>query len=347
MEFNSYLVELDSKESAVTGKIELDGEGIHIVLKKINKSIYAAHFKVQIGLHFLQKIEITNRKKSVTILLPMLSKYNKRRLLKLSKLLDDPTGRDKAALLLNLLSVEKILQVDKLMDFFSLKRKETIAYLVSSELEKKIKVIEYLSLTIVSYSFYLNCLKDLKSLVLERFNQQQKTISFNDLEACLKMPRSSFLFMYLLNYIIEPFSLRIANDAVIFEKIAISDKDMVAMEKIKRELKQNKLSIFSLENALKISDLIYKEVNDALWFLVEEGQIVKLNEEYFIFADELNKILNRMKKHKRNQDENIDIQSFREMTAFNRKKLIILFEYFDTQRITERVGNKRKILLGV
>jgi hypothetical protein len=43
----------------------------------------------------------------------------------------------------------------------------------------------------------------------------------------------------------------------------------------------------------------------------------------------------------------IDIGSFREMTMFNRKNIILLFEYFDSIHVTSREGNQRKILLGV
>jgi hypothetical protein len=72
-----------------------------------------------------------------------------------------------------------------------------------------------------------------------------------------------------------------------------------------------------------------------------------LSEKYYIFNDDLNKILNKLKKYKRNQGEMIDIQSFRELTLLTRRYIIILFEYFDTHRITQRVNNQRKILLTV
>jgi hypothetical protein len=75
--------------------------------------------------------------------------------------------------------------------------------------------------------------------------------------------------------------------------------------------------------------------------------VVQLNERYFIFAGDLHKILNRLKKYKRNQGEMIDIKSFREFTLLTRKYILALFEYLDSQKITERVDNKRKILLGV
>ena len=74
---------------------------------------------------------------------------------------------------------------------------------------------------------------------------------------------------------------------------------------------------------------------------------MQLNERYFIFSDEYNKIINRLKKFKRNQGDIITIDDLRTMTSLSRKYLIVLFEYLDGQNITQRIGNKRKILLGV
>ena len=119
------------------------------------------------------------------------------------------------------------------------------------------------------------------------------------------------------------------------------------MAEIERLLRKNKLAIFSIEDIIKVSDLEYKEINDSLWYLLSDDEIVQLNEKYFIFSEDLDKIINRLKKYKRNQGEMIDIKSLREMTAFNRKNLITLFEYFDSRKITQRINSKRKILLVV
>jgi hypothetical protein len=42
----------------------------------------------------------------------------------------------------------------------------------------------------------------------------------------------------------------------------------------------------------------------------------------------------------------IDFIAFREMTSLSRKYLIVLFEYFDSRQITQRQGDKRKILVS-
>jgi selenocysteine-specific elongation factor len=80
--------------------------------------------------------------------------------------------------------------------------------------------------------------------------------------------------------------------------------------------------------------------------MLTEGKFVQLNERYFMFSDEYQKIINRLKKFKRNQGDIISIDDLRTLTTYSRKYIIILFEYLDLQNITVRVGNKRKILLG-
>ena len=51
--------------------------------------------------------------------------------------------------------------------------------------------------------------------------------------------------------------------------------------------------------------------------------------------------------HRANIAGIVDIKTLRELTLFSRKYIITLFEYFDAQKITNRLGNKRKIMLMV
>lgn len=347
MKFNTYLVELEYREFSFTENLIVDDKTLNVNFKRIAKDLYTAYFKNQVQLRFMEKIKFKNREKYIFVLLPMISKYNKRKLTKLSKIFSTPEGKKKKNIVLNLLIVEKFLKVEELLNFLSINKKEFVEFLIEMELKKGIKIIDVNRLIITSYKNYLNYLADLNSIIGDYYRNKKKTIKLVDIESKLKLPKSSIFFKYLLNSINVDFPLKIINDNVILQKIVLSEKDKESMEKIVQILRKNKLSIFSIEKILKLSDLMYDEVNDSLWFLLENGEIIQLNEEYFMFNDDLNKILNRMKKYKRNRDENIDIQSFREMTLFNRKNMIILFEYFDSQRITERVGNKRKILLVV
>jgi hypothetical protein len=80
--------------------------------------------------------------------------------------------------------------------------------------------------------------------------------------------------------------------------------------------------------------------------MLDEEKFLQLDERHFIFNDEYNKIINRLKKFKRNQGDILTFDDLRAVTSYSRKYLIVLFEYWDGHNITRRVGNKRQILLG-
>ena len=347
MKYNSYLVELNHRDANITATLELDGHSVPVNLKELASRLYIAYFKHQIALTFMQQIQFKNRDKKIVILLPLLSKYNKRKLKKISNYICSEKKMEITSLLLNLLEVEKFLEVKNLLDFFTLEHQATLELLVQLEIKKEVKILEFSNLSIMAFHNYLEIAKDFRNIIGGFYQDRTRSVKLTDIETKLKLPRSSLFFRYLVRSLQEEFSLKIFCDKIVFQKLALSDHDREAMTAIEQLLRKKKLNLFTVEDVIKESELKYKEVNDTLWYMLEAGEIVQLNEEYFIFSEDLNKILNRMKKHKRNQDETIDIQSFREMTLFNRKKLIILFEYFDAKRITERVGNKRRILLNV
>jgi selenocysteine-specific elongation factor len=250
-------------------------------------------------------------------------------------------------IILNLLSVEKFLKVHRLLDFFSLEKGEVTDFLIEMEQSRRIKIIDFNSLYIVSYDHYQSYLKELKSLFHYLYENRIKAIKFSEIESKIKISQSSIFFKYLLNSFDNTFSFKILKDKVLLHKVSLSEKEKKMISEIESLLKKNKLTVFSIDNVLKLGKFKYQEVNNSLWYLVEEDQLVQLNQECFMFSTDLTKILNRLKKFKRNQGEMIDIQSFRELSLFNRKSIITLLEYLDSQNITRRLGNKRQILLTV
>ena len=135
-------------------------------------------------------------------------------------------------------------------------------------------------------------------------------------------------------------------NALIFSELPLNDEEKTRMADIEKILKANKLPVFTIENVQKNTSYSLKQINDSLWYMLDEEKFLQLDERYFIFSDEYNKIINRLKKFKRNQGDVITFEDLREITAYSRKYLIALFEYWDGQNITKRVGNKRQILLG-
>ncbi len=349
MKFNAYIVELKHRDASLTGNFRIGDEIVSANFRRLAKDLFVAQFKIQVEFTFLQQMSFNNRDKDILILLPVISKFNKRKLTKLSKILTIPEQRDKYNILSHLVHIDKIVKVDELLHFFSMKRKEAIDFLVQMEVREEIKMIELSRLTITSYENFQEYYQQMHDLFTD-FNtgsNRSESLKYIDIETKIKLPQSFLFFKYLIHLLSKSFTFRIRKDRVAFQKVVLSDNESGALTEINRILSENKLSIFSIDNILKLSErLIFKEIHDTLSFLVEKGEVVRLNDKFFIYSEDLNKIINKLKKYKRNQGETIDIKDFRELTLYSRRYLIMLFEYFDNEKITRRVENHRQILIG-
>jgi archaellin len=347
MKFNAYIVEFKHKENSFTGTLIASDKPVSANFRKIGHDLFIANFKTQVEFKFLEKVAIKQKNKEALVLLPLLSKYNKRKLIKISKFLssDAPGARDQTTILLNLLTVEKFLKAQELLSFFTMNREELIDFLIQKEVQQAIKIVDFTHLSITTYENMRNYIKELKALLTGYHSSGAKSIKLSEVETRLKLSQSSIFFKYLLQCCKHDIPLKISKDKIALRKLALSDDEKDSLVEIEAILKENKISIFTVENILKHSSILEKEITDSLWLLMEAGKVIQLNEDFYIFKDELNKIVNKLKKYKRNQGEMIDIQSLRELTLFTRKYIIALFEYFDTNRITQRVENQRRILI--
>jgi hypothetical protein len=167
------------------------------------------------------------------------------------------------------------------------------------------------------------------------------------MEAEAKLPADSRLFRYLLAGLQDKYGFILMKDSLVLGKNELSDSDRSKVKELQTLLKKYKLLIFSMDDLLATKAISFKPLNDMLWALVEQEDVVKLSERHFIFQEDLVKIVNRLKKYKRNVSDEIDIRTFREMTQLTRKYIITLFEYFDANGITRRLEDKRQILLTV
>lgn len=351
MKFNAYIVRLEHRENSLTGSLLVDGVTVSANFKKIAPDIFLAQFKSQMAFTFRQKLELKSREKQLTVLMPELSKYNKRKLTKLSKFLEhldpfDGEGDERFYILSHLTTIDKFTQTVDLLDFFSLDHPAVLAFLLDKELKQEIKLIDLTYLTVTSYDHYRSCLEQFNAILTESYTSRSQSLKFSDIEAKTKLPQSGIFFKYLLRSLSGSFSFNIRKDRIMFRKVALSTNEKASLGEISEILKKNKMAVFSIDEVLKLSGLSYKVVNDSIWYMVDGGEVVQLNQRYYILESEMAKILNRLKKYKRNQGEMIDIKDFRELTLYTRKYIIAIFEYLDSQHITQRVENQRKILLG-
>lgn len=346
MKFNSYFVRMTHSEQCFSGNLQIAQEIVPAQFRKIGPDLFIVFFPNQVELMYLQAIPFKSGQTSLRVLLPVLGKYNQRKLKKLGELFAAGGLASFEEAVAQLLKIDKFLGADELLDFFSRDKTEAVLLLLRMEIDQKIKIITPQHLLVTSYAHCEESLAELKSIVGQSYENRIKSIRLTDLEKRLKIPHSTIFFKYLLRSFQDDLPFKIVQGTLILQKLPLSDDEKGLIVQIEKGLKKNKLVVFTFEDVVKFSGLNSTQVNDSLWYMQNEERIVSVSDRFFIFAEELNKIINRLKKFKRNQGELIDFNSFREMTSLSRKYLIVLFEYFDSKRLTQRLGNQRKILVS-
>ena len=81
---------------------------------------------------------------------------------------------------------------------------------------------------------------------------------------------------------------------------------------------------------------------DVLRILVEQGELVRLDEEFYFHAPALQAIEDKIVAWFESNEE-LTAPQFKELTGLTRKHLIPLLEHFDRKRLTVRVGDARRL----
>lgn len=83
-----------------------------------------------------------------------------------------------------------------------------------------------------------------------------------------------------------------------------------------------------------------KLFRDNLAILLKNGQVVRISGEFYYAVEAVNELRDKLIAHLQEKGEIVPGE-FRDMTNLSRKFLIPLLEYFDTEKLTIRVGDKR------
>ena len=96
----------------------------------------------------------------------------------------------------------------------------------------------------------------------------------------------------------------------------------------------------SVEDAFSHSDGKDNSNRNALQILIDQGALLRLKDNIIYHKNALNEAENLLKEHLSLNNE-ISAAEFRDLLGITRKHAIPLLEYFDTARVTLRVGDKR------
>ncbi|MDO8885641.1 selenocysteine-specific translation elongation factor [Candidatus Oleimmundimicrobium sp.] len=123
-------------------------------------------------------------------------------------------------------------------------------------------------------------------------------------------------------------------------KTELSGEQKGELEKVLSKLKEGKfapLTLNELENNLNISK---DELREYLRILTSKGDVVRIKHDIFYYSDAINEIkdelISFLKKNKK-----MGPAEFKDLLGVTRKHALPLLEYFDSQKITRRVGSDR------
>ncbi len=85
-----------------------------------------------------------------------------------------------------------------------------------------------------------------------------------------------------------------------------------------------------------------KEIRELLKHLARTGQLTHIVGDMYVSTTELEKLEQKLIHYLETQ-KSIDTQAFKRMVGASRKHVIPLAEYFDSKKITIRVGDKRML----
>ena len=83
-----------------------------------------------------------------------------------------------------------------------------------------------------------------------------------------------------------------------------------------------------------------KDAKDLMKLLADEGRTVRINDSLHLDRDVVEKVRVDLKKHLEGKKE-ITMAEFRDLARTSRKFAVPLMEFFDSQKLTQRVGDKR------
>jgi selenocysteine-specific elongation factor len=127
-------------------------------------------------------------------------------------------------------------------------------------------------------------------------------------------------------------------------EVRLSAEQQVAVDRVEREFREAQASPPSAAEALGRAGLRGDEEHDLFQVLVESRRLVRVKESLFFHAEALDAIQGKLVALLRERKE-IGPADIKDLLGISRKYAIPLLEFFDSRRVTTRVG-ERRVLRG-
>jgi selenocysteine-specific elongation factor len=154
------------------------------------------------------------------------------------------------------------------------------------------------------------------------------------------------VFAHVLGVLDAEGAVRVDRDKVRLgsHEIRLSAEQQVAVDRVEREFRDAQASPPSAADALGRAGLRGDEEHDLFQLLLESRRLVRVKEALFFHAEALDAIQDKLVALLRERKE-IGPADIKDLLGISRKYAIPLLEFFDTRRVTTRVG-ERRVLRG-
>ncbi|HWR73882.1 MAG TPA: selenocysteine-specific translation elongation factor, partial [Nitrospirota bacterium] len=123
-------------------------------------------------------------------------------------------------------------------------------------------------------------------------------------------------------------------------KAAVGKDQSVVKDKIVEAIKKGGPQPPLREELPALLSITDRDAKDLLKLLADEGRTVRINDSLHLHKDTLESIRVDLKKFLEEKKE-ITMAEFRDLARTSRKFAVPLMEYFDSQKLTQRIGDKR------
>jgi len=197
---------------------------------------------------------------------------------------------------------------------------------------------------IISASFYEKLAQSAAEIIsqYQKKNPLREGISKEELKASLGRDISPKLFFMLLQNLADQKKIEVDKETVrLFgHKVTLADDLNSIRQEILKIYNEAGLTPSSFKDVINNFQDKKTEAQNIIKLLLKEGSLIKINEELIFTREALDNLRKNYKALLVKEGKATPV-SFKELTGLSRKYIIPLMEYFDTDKLTMRVGDHR------
>ncbi|RLA88280.1 MAG: selenocysteine-specific translation elongation factor [Deltaproteobacteria bacterium] len=262
-------------------------------------------------------------------------------------ILKDGTNEEKCELITKRSGFHGV-ELSVISRYLNLTKKTSLPIILSLQSQGKVIIYDKEAVKIVHKDSF-NKLKQRVIDILNEFHNKNplKTgMIKEELKAKLYKNIENKLFVYLISSLEKEKKILVMEDKVSLPgKGSILDKeDKVLLRKVEDMFLKAGLTPPGIKEVAKVLSTDEKKISSIIEYLFSDKRLVKTKGELYFHVKVIEELKNRMIDFIQ-KNNGINTQQFKEITGVSRKYAIPLLEYFDNQKVTLRVGEKR-ILRG-